>query len=123
MNKLKKIMYKYRLLLILIGLLIGINTYAQINLANYKLDYSKPKEFVIGGINVEGTKFLDHKTLIQLSSLEVGSKIMVPGDKLTKACRFPSNGDDFSRNLPTTSGSWPDHRRLCCLHNVIRAWS
>ena len=88
MNKLKKIMYKYRLLLILIGLLIGKNTYAQINLANYKLDYSKPKEFVIGGINVEGTKFLDHKTLIQLSSLEVGSKIMVPGDKLTKACRL-----------------------------------
>ena len=87
-NKLKKIMYKYRLLLILIGLLIGKNTYAQINLANYKLDYSKPKEFVIGGINVEGTKFLDHKTLIQLSSLEVGSKIMVPGDKLTKACRL-----------------------------------
>ena len=81
-------MYKYRLLLILIGLLIGKNTYAQINLANYKLDYSKPKEFVIGGINVEGTKFLDHKTLIQLSSLEVGSKIMVPGDKLTKACRL-----------------------------------
>ena len=61
---------------------------AQVSLSSTNFDYSNPKEFSIGGIDVEGTKFLDHKTLIQLSTLEVGSRIMVPGDKLTKASRI-----------------------------------
>lgn len=61
---------------------------AQVSLSSTNFDYSNPKEYSIGGIDVEGTKFLDHKTLIQLSTLEVGSRIMVPGDKLTKASRI-----------------------------------
>ena len=61
---------------------------AQVSLYSTNFDYSNPKEYSIGGIDVEGTKFLDHKTLIQLSTLEVGSRIMVPGDKLTKASRI-----------------------------------
>ena len=62
--------------------------FAQISLSEINLNYSNPKEYVIGGIDLEGIKFLDKKTLIQLSTLEVGSKIMVPGDKLTKATKI-----------------------------------
>ena len=61
---------------------------AQISLSEINIDYANPKEYFIGGIDVEGTKFLDNKTLIQLSKLEVGSKIMVPGDELTKASKI-----------------------------------
>ena len=63
---------------------------AQISLSskNTTIDYANPREYIIGGITIEGTKFLDHKTLIQLSTLEVGSSIMVPGDKLTRASRI-----------------------------------
>ena len=60
---------------------------AQVNLSNKEIDYENPREFIIGGIDIVGTKFLNHKTLIQLSTLEIGSRILVPGDKLTKACR------------------------------------
>ena len=62
--------------------------FAQISLSEINLNYSNPKEYIIGGIDLEGIKFLDKKTLIQLSTLEVGSKIMVPGDKLTKATKI-----------------------------------
>ena len=61
---------------------------AQISLSEINIDYANPKEYFIGGIDVEGTKFLDNKTLIQLSKLEVGSKIVVPGDELTKASKI-----------------------------------
>ena len=61
---------------------------AQVNLSNKEIDYENPREFIIGGIDIVGTKFLNHKTLIQLSLCEIGSRILVPGDKLTKALCF-----------------------------------
>ncbi|MBU1369902.1 MAG: outer membrane protein assembly factor BamA, partial [Bacteroidetes bacterium] len=50
-------------------------------------DYSKPKEYEIGGITVEGIKYLDNNVLIMLSGLTVGQKIKVPGDNITDAIR------------------------------------
>ena len=87
MNKLKKKMLRNSLFITIICLFISNSVLGQVSLSNTTFDYAKPKEFVIGGIDVEGTKFLDHKTLIQLSTLKVGSKILVPGDQLTKASR------------------------------------
>ena len=86
-NKLKKKMLRNSLLITIICLFISNSVLGQVSLSNTTFDYAKPKEFVIGGVDVEGTKFLDHKTLIQLSTLKVGSKILVPGDQLTKASR------------------------------------
>ena len=87
-NKLKKKMLKNSILISVVCIFMSHFTIAQVSLSSTNFDYSNPKEFSIGGIDVEGTKFLDHKTLIQLSTLEVGSRIMVPGDKLTKASRI-----------------------------------
>ncbi|MGC6470576.1 MAG: outer membrane protein assembly factor BamA [Flavobacteriales bacterium] len=76
-------------LLLIFSVLFWQVSLAQINLnVNNTIDYSSPKEFVLGGISIEGTKFLDHKTLIQISNLKVGSKITIPGDQLTKATRI-----------------------------------
>ncbi|MCK9453017.1 MAG: BamA/TamA family outer membrane protein [Bacteroidales bacterium] len=50
-------------------------------------DYSKPKEYEIGGITVEGIKYLDNNVLIMLSGLTVGERIRVPGDNITDALR------------------------------------
>ena len=52
---------------------------------NIKIDYSKPKEYEIGGITVSGVKYLNQTTLINLSGLQVGQKITVPGDDITKS--------------------------------------
>ncbi len=48
-------------------------------------DYSKPQEYEIGGITVEGIKYLDNNVLIMLSGLTVGEKVRVPGDNITDA--------------------------------------
>ncbi len=62
---------------------------AQVSLGNdiSSFDYSRQKEYEIGGIKVEGIKYLDQNVLIMLSGLSVGDKIKVPGDKITDAVR------------------------------------
>lgn len=47
------------------------------------LDYANPREYVIGGISVSGAENLDPNTLISITGLKVGDKIMVPGEELS----------------------------------------
>lgn len=60
---------------------------AQIRLGDdlSEIDYSSPKEYIIGGVTVSGVQFLDHNVLIMLSGLQVADRIEVPGDKIRKA--------------------------------------
>ena len=45
-----------------------------------------PHEYVIAGITVSGTKYLDQQLLISISGLTVGDKVMIPGgDNFSKA--------------------------------------
>jgi outer membrane protein insertion porin family len=60
---------------------------AQISLGDFGIDYSRPKEFEIGGITVSGVKYLDANVLIMLSGLTVGDRVEVPGDKITDAVK------------------------------------
>ncbi|HRH66955.1 MAG TPA: outer membrane protein assembly factor BamA [Bacteroidia bacterium] len=63
------------------------SVHAQIQVGGDSLfiDYGNPKRFVIGGVLVTGTQYLDEGVLINLSGLVVGDTIDVPGDKTTKA--------------------------------------
>ncbi|MDR2038839.1 MAG: outer membrane protein assembly factor BamA [Bacteroidales bacterium] len=57
------------------------------------MDYSNAQDYVIGGINVSGVKFMDAQILASMSGLEVGQKITVPGDDITKVVeKFWSQG-------------------------------
>lgn len=76
---------KFLKTLLWVFLLTPLMTYGQINLNNFEVDYSKPKDYTIGGITITGTQFLDKEVLILLSGLRVGEKITVPGDKISKA--------------------------------------
>jgi len=79
---------KLRVLIILI--LSGILMHplmAQVSLGEMNVDYSKIKDYEIGGITVSGVKFLDANVLIMLSGLTVGDHIKVPGDKITQAIK------------------------------------
>ncbi len=50
-----------------------------------EVDYSKPREYEIGGITISGVQYLDNNVLIMLSGLYVGGEIMVPGDNISDA--------------------------------------
>ncbi len=64
-----------------------LSGYSQVPIGDQldNIDYSKPVEYEIGGIIVNGVKYLDHSVLIALSGLQVGQTIKVPGDKISKA--------------------------------------
>lgn len=68
----------------LILLITNLTTIAQNNKLN-QIDYSKPKEYEIGGITISGIKYLDQNVLVQLSGLKIGQTISVPGDEISKA--------------------------------------
>ena len=52
-----------------------------------KIDYTNPKEYILSGVTVSGTKFLDNNTLISISGLSIGQEIMVPGDKISRSIK------------------------------------
>ncbi len=45
------------------------------------LSYLTPKDYIIGGITVSGTKNLDKDVLVQISKLNKGDKINLPGEQ------------------------------------------
>ena len=68
-------------------LLIPLSLTAQINIGNNleNISFERPVEYEIAGITVQGIENLDKNAIITLSGLNVGSKIMVPGEELSKA--------------------------------------
>lgn len=69
---------------------IPISGYSQISNTNngtFEVDYSNPKKYVLGGIEVTGTKVLDPNALVLLTGLSIGQSIDVPGDKLSAAIK------------------------------------
>lgn len=51
------------------------------------IDYSRPMEYEIGGLTIEGTQYVDQTVLAVISGLRVGETVKVPGDKVASAIR------------------------------------
>ena len=78
---------RFLILFLLLVLLVPVSK-AQITIGQQAgLDYSNPKEYIIGGITVSGVKYLDANVLIMLSGLTVGEKVKIPSDRITGSVR------------------------------------
>ena len=76
---------RFLILFLLLVLLVPLSR-AQITIGQQAgLDYSNPKDYIIGGITVSGVRYLDANVLIMLSGLTVGEKVKIPSDKITTA--------------------------------------
>ncbi len=53
--------------------------------SNIEIDYLTPKQYEIGGIDVEGADHLDKRMVLLVAGLQVGDNVKVPGDKLSSA--------------------------------------
>jgi outer membrane protein insertion porin family len=81
--------------LILFLLFIGVDSIAQFRRARDRgntavdnnLNYAKPAEYFIAGIEVTGLNVLDKNAMISLTGLKVGDKIKIPGDAISGAIR------------------------------------
>lgn len=81
-----------RILIPIIFLMTGFHlcSFAQITSPAYDsliLDFANPKSYVIGGIEVTGTQYLDKDILIALSGVRKGDRIDIPGTEISKAVK------------------------------------
>lgn len=54
---------------------------------NFSIYYSSPAKYTIADVQVTGIKYLDKSVLVQLSGLNVGTEIDVPGEMVTNAIK------------------------------------
>ncbi len=87
----KKIIFILSLLLLFV-----VNTFSQDTIVNPDIYYSTPMSYEIGGVEIEGIRYLDEDVLIQLSGLNIGTEIIVPGDAITKGVKKLYNQGLFS---------------------------
>lgn len=55
--------------------------------AQISIDYDNPQEYIIQKISITGVKYSSTKTLVQISGLEEGQKITVPGQDIADAVK------------------------------------
>ncbi len=64
-------------------LLTGISLQAQTSRSSIEVDYNRPKTYVVGGVSVEGNQYFNQHQILQLTGLQAGQEITVPGEEVT----------------------------------------
>ena len=86
-------MRSYRYLYILLSMVaflgFGNVAHAQIQIGDdlSEIDYSRPQKYEIGGVVVEGAKFVDPTMLSMIAGLRTGETISIPGDEISSGIR------------------------------------
>jgi len=52
-----------------------------------EVDYNNPKQYVIGGIKMEGLQYLGVNQLLSVMGLQIGQTVAVPGDEISTAIK------------------------------------
>ena len=80
-----KIIQKISLILIM-ALFSSTCVLAQDTILNSSIiDYSQPKDYIIGDISISGVKHLSESVLINMSGLNTGDEITIPSDQISSA--------------------------------------
>ena len=77
-------------MLFLMALLgFGNGVFAQIQIGDdlSEIDYARPQKYEIGGIVVEGAKYVDGSMLSLIAGWRVGETISIPGDEISNGIR------------------------------------
>ena len=92
-----RLMNKGNLLVGLVIFILGVNSASAQILGGTRsitsaspetsFSYADPKEYTIADIQVTGSQFYDGTSMINISGLQVGDKIKVPGDAIGGAIR------------------------------------
>lgn len=71
----------------LIVLTLAVASIAAAQAQQPSMDYGLPQTYEIGGITVSGTRTVDPNAVKLFSGLQVGDKVEVPGDRISRAVR------------------------------------
>ena len=56
---------------------------AQLKQSEITVDYNNPRKYVVGGVTVEGNHYFSPDQIIQVSGLQKGLSVTVPGDDVS----------------------------------------
>ena len=67
----------------------GSSAFAQIQIGDdlSEIDYARPQKYEIGGVVVEGAKYVDGSMLSMIAGLRVGDEITIPGDVISNGIK------------------------------------
>ncbi|MBO8454613.1 MAG: hypothetical protein IAC07_07830, partial [Bacteroidetes bacterium] len=71
-----------RTVLLVIMAVLSVPATAQLRQDEITVDYNSPKKYVIGGVSVEGNHYFSPDQIIQVSGLQKGLTVTVPGDDM-----------------------------------------
>ena len=57
--------------------------YSQESGKGITVDYNNPKEYIVGGISVEGNKYINSDQILKISGLQPGFQVTVPGEEFS----------------------------------------
>ena len=61
----------------------GFRISAQESGKEITVDYNNPKKYVVGGISVEGNKYINSDQILKISGIQPGFEVTVPGDEFS----------------------------------------
>ena len=73
---------KFRQLISTISLL-GVSMLAFAQQMGVEVDYNNPRTYLVGGVDVTGNDYFGKEQIIQLTGLNPGMEVTVPGDELS----------------------------------------
>ncbi|MBQ0078056.1 MAG: outer membrane protein assembly factor BamA [Bacteroidales bacterium] len=73
----------FRLALVIVSLLCAANALH----AQTEVDYTNPKEYILGGITVTGNTYFNSNQIIQQTGLQPGYRVKVPGEDLSNVVK------------------------------------
>ncbi len=76
-----------RILLATLLVLTGVSLQAQNARSGIEVDYNNPKKYIVGGVGVEGNQYFNEHQILQLTGLQKGQEITVPGDDVSGIVR------------------------------------
>ena len=73
-----------KVIMVAVLLLAGISLQAQ---SSVEIDYNRPRQYVVGGVGVEGNQYFSENQILQLTGLREGMSVTVPGEDITGIVR------------------------------------
>lgn len=72
------------------------NAIAQQKPAEVEVDYLHPRDYIIGGVKVEGVKYIGEQQVLALTGLKIGAPIRIPSDQTASVVSKIWNHQHFS---------------------------
>ena len=64
-------------------MLLPLGAWAQGPVTDVEVDYNNPKKYIVGGVSVEGNNYFAPEQILQITGLQKGMEVTVPGEELS----------------------------------------